>query len=162
MRRVSPGVKYCRTHLVRRLRSLDRLTKIREELLQTPHGTLMPLDHPLPPMGGSILAVPGVHDMLHEASGMVVAVSPIVGGTPIKGPADKLMSVLGMEVSAVGVARCYRDFLDVMVIDEQDAHLLERVEDLGIPAIATNTIMRDATSKAALAREVLDAAGVTY
>ena len=60
-----------------------------------------------------------------------------MGGTPIKGPADKLMSVLGMEVSAVGVARCYRDFLDVMVIDEQDAHLLERVEDLGIPAIAT-------------------------
>lgn len=113
-------------------------------------------------MGGSILAVPGVHEMLHEASGMVVAVSPIVGGTPIKGPADKLMSVLGMEVSAVGVARCYRDFLNVMVIDEQDAHLLERVEDLGIPAIATNTIMRDATSKAALAREVLDAAGVTY
>ena len=96
---------------------------------------------------GSILAVPGVHDILHEASGMVVAVSPIVGGAPIKGPADKLMSGLGMEVSAVGVARCYRDFLDVMVIDEQDAHLLERVEDLGIPAIATNTIMRDAARK---------------
>jgi hypothetical protein len=50
----------------------------------------------------------------------------------------------------------------VVVIDEQDAHLLERVEDLDIPAIATNTIMRDATSKAALAREVLDAAGATY
>ncbi len=111
---------------------------------------------------GSILAVPGVHDILHEASGMVVAVSPIVGGAPIKGPADKLMSGLGMEVSAAGVARCYRDFLDVMVIDEQDAHLLERVEDLGIPAIAANTIMRDATSKATLARTVLDAAGVTY
>ncbi len=111
---------------------------------------------------GSILAVPGVHDMLHEASGMVVAVSPIVGGAPIKGPADKLMSGLGMEVSAVGVARCYRDFLDVMVIDERDAHLLERVEELGIPAVATNTIMRDATSKAALACKVLDAAGVEY
>ncbi len=111
---------------------------------------------------GSILAVPGVHDILHEASGMVVAVSPIVGGAPIKGPADKLMSGLGMEVSAVGVARCYRDFLDVMLIDEQDAALLERVEDLGIPAIATNTIMRDAASKAALARKVLDAAGVAY
>src|SRR5689334_20571388 len=107
---------------------------------------------------GSILAIPGIHDALHEASGMVVAISPIVGGAPIKGPADKLMSGLGIEVSAVGVARCYRDFLDVMVIDEQDAHLLERVEDLGIPAVATNTIMRDAASKAALARAVLDAA----
>src|SRR5205085_1551200 len=72
---------------------------------------------------GSILAVPGIHDALHEASGMVVAVSPIVGGSPIKGPADKLMSGLGIEVSAVGVARCYRDFLDIMVIDQQDAHL---------------------------------------
>ncbi len=109
---------------------------------------------------GSILAVPGIHDMLHEASGMVVAVSPIVGGAPIKGPADKLMRGLGMEVSAVGVARCYRDFLDVLVIDEQDAHLLSRIEDLGIPTVATNTIMRDSAAKAALARKVLEAAGL--
>jgi len=109
---------------------------------------------------GSILAVPGIHDMLHEAGGMVVAVSPIVGGTPIKGPADKLMRGLGMEVSAVGVARCYRDFLDVLVIDEQDAHLLSRIEDLGIPTVATNTIMRDSAAKAALARKVLEAAGL--
>jgi LPPG:FO 2-phospho-L-lactate transferase len=110
---------------------------------------------------GAILAVPGIHDALHEASGMVVAVSPIVGGAPIKGPADKLMSGLGMEVSAVGVARRYRDFLDVMVIDEQDADLLPRIEDLGIPAIATNTIMRDNESKAALARTVIEAAGLS-
>jgi LPPG:FO 2-phospho-L-lactate transferase len=109
---------------------------------------------------GSILAVPGIHDALHEASGTVVAVSPIVGGAPIKGPADKLMRGLGMEVSAVGVARCYRDFLDVMVIDEQDAHLLSKIEDLGIPAVATNTIMRDGAAKAALARKVLEAAGL--
>lgn len=110
---------------------------------------------------GSILAVPGIHDALHEASGMVVAVSPIVSGAPIKGPADKLMSGMHMEVSAVGVARYYRDFLDVMVIDEQDAHLLSAIEDLGIPALATNTIMRDSTSKAALARAVLAAAGLS-
>lgn len=109
---------------------------------------------------GSILSVPGIHDTLHEASGMVVAVSPIVGGVPIKGPADKLMSGLRMEVSAVGVARYYRDFLDVMVIDEQDAPLLEAIEDLGIPALATNTIMRDAAAKKALAQAVLEAAGL--
>ena len=109
---------------------------------------------------GSILAVPGIHDALHEASGMVVAVSPIVGGAPIKGPADKLMSSLGIEVSPVGVARCYRDFLDVMVIDEQDAHLVSQIEDLGIPAVATNTIMRDLDAKATLARNVLEAAGL--
>jgi LPPG:FO 2-phospho-L-lactate transferase len=109
---------------------------------------------------GSILAVPGIHDALHEASGMVVAVSPIVGGTPIKGPADKLMRGLSMEVSAVGVARCYRDFLDVMVIDKQDEHLLSEIEDLGIPAVATNTIMHDMAAKAALAQKVLEVAGL--
>ena len=109
---------------------------------------------------GSILSVPGIHDALHEASGMIVAVSPIVGGAPIKGPADKLMSGLGMEVSAVGVARCSRDFLDVMVIDEQDAALATRIEDLGIPTVVTNTIMRDSEAKAALARVVLQAAGL--
>jgi LPPG:FO 2-phospho-L-lactate transferase len=111
---------------------------------------------------GSILAVPGIHDALHEASGMIVAVSPIVGGSPIKGPADKLMRGLGMEVSPVGVARCYRDFLDVMVIDERDSHLLPAIEDLGIPAVATNTIMRDSQAKAALARVVLEAAGLSF
>lgn len=109
---------------------------------------------------GSILAVPGIHDVLHEASGMVVAVSPLIGGAPIKGPADKLMRGLHLEVSAVGVARCYRDFLDVMVIDEQDAHLIGAIEDLGIPAIATDTIMRDSAVKAALARRVIEAAGL--
>src|SRR5579883_2318585 len=109
---------------------------------------------------GSILAVPGIHDALHEASGMVVAVSPLVGGAPIKGPADKLMRGLHMEVSAVGVARHYRDFLDVMVIDQQDAHLLDTIEDLGIPATATDTIMRDAAAKKALALTVLEAAGL--
>src|SRR5689334_4352573 len=111
---------------------------------------------------GTILAVPGIHDTLHEASGMVVAVSPIVAGAPIKGPADKLLRGMGREVSAVGVARCYRDFLDVMVLDEQDAHLIEAVEDLGIPAVATNTIMRDDISKANLARVVLEAAGLKH
>lgn len=109
---------------------------------------------------GSILAVSGIHDALHEASGMIVAVSPIIGGAPIKGPADKLMSGLGMEVSAVGVARCYRDFLDVMIIDQQDAQLVSEIEDLGIPTVTTNTIMHNSEAKAALAREVLEAAGL--
>ncbi len=111
---------------------------------------------------GSILAVPGIHDILHEASGMVVAVSPIVGGAPIKGPADKLMRGLGMDVSAVGVARCYRDFLDVMVIDEQDAHHVSAIEDLGIPTVVTNTIMRDDAAKTTLARGVLEATGINF
>lgn len=111
---------------------------------------------------GSILSVPGVHNVLHEAKGMVVAVSPIIGGAPIKGPADKLMSGLGLDVSAVGVARRYRDFLDVMVIDEQDKSLVTAIEDLGIPTVVTDTIMRDSATKKALAQTVLQAAGLTF
>ncbi len=71
------------------------------------------------------------------------------------------MRGLGMDVSAIGVARCYRDFLDVMVIDEQDVHLVSEIEDLGIPTVATNTIMRDDVAKATLAKSVLQAAGLT-
>ena len=125
--------------------------------LKTADAILLAPSNPIVSIG-SILAVPGIHDVLHEASGMIVAVSPIVGGSPIKGPADKLMSGLGIEVSAVGVARCYRDFLDVMVIDNQDAHLSSSIEDLGIPTVTTNTIMKDIASKTALARTVLAAA----
>jgi LPPG:FO 2-phospho-L-lactate transferase len=111
---------------------------------------------------GSILAVPGIHDALHEASGMIVAVSPIIGGSPIKGPADKLMRGLGIDVSVVGVARCYRDFLDVMVIDNRDAHLASEIEDLGIPTVTTNTVMSDMAAKATLARSVLEAAEIRF
>jgi LPPG:FO 2-phospho-L-lactate transferase len=131
------------------------------EAIKTAEAILIAPSNPIVSIG-SILAVPGVHDALHEASGMVVAVSPIVGGSPIKGPADKLMRGLGMEVSAVGVARCYRDFLDVMVIDEQDAQRAQEIEDLGIPTLVTNTIMRDLDAKVELARRVLGAAGLDY
>ena len=109
---------------------------------------------------GSILAVPGIHDVLHETSGMVVAISPIVRGVPIKGPADKLMRGMQIEVSAVGVTHCYRDFLDVMIIDEQDAHIAGEIEDLGIPTVVTNTIMSDLAAKTNLARCALIAAGM--
>jgi len=111
---------------------------------------------------GSILSVPGIHDVLHEAKGMIVAVSPIIGGAPIKGPADKLMNGLGLDVSAVGVARRYRDFLDVMVIDEQDKSLVTAIEDIGIPTVVTDTIMRDSATKKALAQTVLEAAGLSF
>ena len=129
--------------------------------LKTADAILLAPSNPIVSIG-SILAVPGIHDVLHETSGMIVAVSPIVGGAPIKGPADKLMRGMGIDVSAVGVARYYRDFLDVMVIDEQDAHLTGNIEDLGIPTVTTNTIMKDTASKVALARTVLAAAGLKY
>ena len=108
---------------------------------------------------GTILAVAGVRDAVQNTTAPVVAVSPIVGGATIKGPADRMMRGLGLEVSAVGVARAYADFLDVLVIDEQDRALAPRVEETGVRAVVADTIMRDLDAKTRLARVVLDAAG---
>ena len=92
---------------------------------------------------GTILALAGVRDALRTTDATIVGVSPIVGGATIKGPADRMMRGLGMEVSAVGVARAYADFLDVLVIDQQDADLAAGVEAEGVRAVVTDTIMRD-------------------
>jgi len=104
---------------------------------------------------GPILAVPGFRDHLRGARVPVVAVSPIVGGQALKGPADRMLATLGHEVSAVGVAALYADFLDGLVIDVQDAALAERVAGLGIAVHVTDTIMRDDDDRRCLAIETL-------
>jgi LPPG:FO 2-phospho-L-lactate transferase len=104
---------------------------------------------------GTILALPGVREAMRRTTARIVGVSPIVGGATIKGPADRMMRGLGMEVSAVGVARAYADFLDVMVIDNQDAELASGVEAEGVRAVVTDTIMRDLDVKRQLARVCL-------
>lgn len=91
---------------------------------------------------------------------MVTLISPIVGGATLKGPADRIMRELGMEVSPVGVARLYADFLDVMVMDQRDAALASRVEALGLDVVTTDTIMSSMDKKVALARTVLVSLGV--
>jgi LPPG:FO 2-phospho-L-lactate transferase len=110
---------------------------------------------------GPILAVPGVRQALIETNASVAAVSPIVGGQAIKGPADRMLASLGHDVSATGVARLYADFLDVLVLDQQDAALAPEVESLGVRAAVTDTIMRDAASRRALAEATLKAAGLS-
>src|ERR671932_129272 len=106
---------------------------------------------------GTILAVPGVRATLRQARACRLAISPIVGGGTIKGPADRMMRGLGWEVSAYGVADAFRDILDVMVIDRADAALAERIGGLGLEVVVADTIMRDAEAKAGLARVVLEA-----
>ncbi len=110
---------------------------------------------------GPILSVPGVRAALRATPAPIVAISPIVGGAAIKGPAVPLMQALQVEVSAVGIAHLYQDFLDVLVIDEVDAALAEQIEALGVRAVVTDTIMRGASEKAALARVALAAAELT-
>jgi LPPG:FO 2-phospho-L-lactate transferase len=106
---------------------------------------------------GPVLAVPGVRAALRGRRDRVVGVSPIVGGAPVRGPADRLMSPLGIEVSCVGVADVYRDFCSTLVIDARDARLAPAVESLGVRAVVADTVMRDARVAAALARHTLAA-----
>lgn len=106
---------------------------------------------------GPILALDGVRGAIRSARPKVVAVSPIVGGAAIKGPAAAMLEALGHEVSALGVARIYADLAATFVLDEQDRALVRDVEGLGLRAVATATIMRDDASRAALAQSVVDA-----
>jgi len=104
---------------------------------------------------GTILSVKGVRNTLKETRAKIVAISPIVGGAPIKGPADKLMRGLGLEVSAYSVAYLYRDFLDIFIIDNMDQTEKERIKGLGLHTIVTNTIMKSPRDKVRLAKAVL-------
>ncbi|MYA19517.1 MAG: 2-phospho-L-lactate transferase [Chloroflexi bacterium] len=105
-----------------------------------------------------LLAVPGVREALEGARGVRAAVSPIVGGEAVKGPAAAIMRSLGHEVSALGVARLYAGLIDVFVLDEVDAALADAVEALGLRAVVCETMMTSTARREALARRVLEAA----
>src|SRR5437762_2450949 len=116
--------------------------------------------HPLVSIG-PILAVPGMPELLDGARrrvARIVAVSGIIGGKALKGPADRMLASLGHEASAVGVARGYAGLIDAFVLDDVDAELAPAVEALGVRAVVTDTIMTDDASRARLARDVLAAA----
>jgi LPPG:FO 2-phospho-L-lactate transferase len=113
---------------------------------------------------GPILAVPGMSEALASARARgvsIVAVSGIVGGKALKGPADRMLTSLGHESSALGVARLYRGLIDVFALDNVDAALAPAVEELGLRAVVTDTIMTDDDSRARLARTVLAAVGAS-
>ena len=106
-----------------------------------------------------VLAVPGVRDALRDTSAPRVAVSPIVGGEAVKGPAAAMLRTLGHEVSALGVARLYTGLVDVFVLDEVDRALAPAVETLGMRVVVTDTMMTSPERRLALASEVVGAAG---
>jgi LPPG:FO 2-phospho-L-lactate transferase len=107
-----------------------------------------------------ILAVPAVRELLAARTVTCVAVSPIVAGRALRGPAAAMLESLGHEASPAGVAAIYQGLADVLVLDEQDAELASRVEQLGMRAVVVDTIMRDAAARERLARAALDAAGI--
>jgi LPPG:FO 2-phospho-L-lactate transferase len=104
---------------------------------------------------GPILAIPGVRTALAALRERVFAVSPIVGGTALKGPGAELMPVLGAEASAYGVARIYHDFCSTLVIDRVDEPDAERIRALGVVPAVTDTVMRDPDDATRLADFVL-------
>jgi len=106
---------------------------------------------------GPILAVPGVRDALVARREHTVAVSPIIAGAALKGPADRMMTELGMEPSVVGVARLYAPFACTLVVDIADADRAADVEAEGMECVVTPTIMTGPPEAAALARAVLKA-----
>jgi LPPG:FO 2-phospho-L-lactate transferase len=108
---------------------------------------------------GPILAIPGIEDATRRADAPVVGVSPIVGGAALRGPADELFRSLGGEASAAGVAVHYQQrypgLLDALVIDTQDAGLVERIRDTGIEPVVAPTVMRDTADRQRLAEAIL-------
>lgn len=107
---------------------------------------------------GPILAVAGIRPALETTRAVRVAISPIIAGQVVKGPAAKMMTTLGYEVSALGVARIYAGLIDLFVIDEQDRGLAPGVEALGMRCFVTDTMMTSMERKTELARDVLKAA----
>ena len=110
---------------------------------------------------GPILAVPGIRDALRRTVAPIVAVSPIVGGAAVSGPAGRLMEMMGWPSSIAGVAKAYEDFLDVLVVDEADQDPAQRLRTQGRRVECARTIMRSDEDKRAVARFVVDVCSTT-
>lgn len=106
-----------------------------------------------------ILSLPGLRDALEASGRPVIAVSPIVGGKAIKGPAAKMMTELGLPSTAMAVATHYASLIDGFVVDNADHEQADAIRDLGIQVLVTNTVMRTLDDRRALARACCDFAG---
>ena len=105
---------------------------------------------------GPLLAVPGITDALRSRRADTIAVSPIVAGAALKGPADRMLRELGHEASVVGVARIYRNLAATLVVDTSDAGLADAVEAEGMACVVTDTIMSSPEVAAVLSRRILE------
>jgi LPPG:FO 2-phospho-L-lactate transferase len=125
------------------------------EAIQEADGIVIPPSNPIASIG-TILAVPGIRQALTARHGRLVAVSPIVQGATLKGPADKLMLASGYEASALGVARYYGKLLDGFVLDSLDLAFTQAVQGMGIEVRAINTVMSSPDVRRALAKAVIE------
>jgi LPPG:FO 2-phospho-L-lactate transferase len=123
------------------------------EAIESAEGIVVCPSNPLISIG-PILSIPGAREALARSARPVVAVSPIIAGRALKGPAADMFSQLGLESSAAGVALFYRDFLDWLVVDEIDLDLVPRIEALGVRASTACTVMDSPAASTALAIKV--------
>jgi len=105
---------------------------------------------------GAILAVEDIKAAIVKSSAFKMAVSPIIAGKTVKGPADKMLKALDIRCDALGVAQCYQELIDMLVIDELDADLADSIESLGISTATTDTQMFDRTDKVRLGSFLVD------
>ncbi|MGP3790582.1 2-phospho-L-lactate transferase [Pseudomonas sp. B392_1p] len=105
---------------------------------------------------GPMLAIPGMRDALKATGKPVIAVSPIIGGQAVKGPAAKMMAELGMPSTALAVARHYQGVIDALVVDEVDRQAVSAIRDLGMACEATATLMHNDDDKVQLARMIME------
>ncbi len=105
-----------------------------------------------------IMAVPGIREALRESRARIAAVSPIVAGAAVSGPAGILMRAQGFPVSIAGVAEFYHDFLDLLVVDSKDRRMAEELQKSGMKVHCTQTLMRTQEDRIALAKAVLQLA----
>ena len=105
---------------------------------------------------GPILSVPGIVEALHGTRAPVLAVSPIVGGRAVSGPAGRLMAARGLPVSALGIAQSYAPWLDVLIIDDEDGALAPSIEAAGARPVVASTLMTGRVEEMRLARRVLE------
>ena len=104
---------------------------------------------------GPMLLVSGLRDALTAADAPIIAVSPLVGGRALKGPADRMMTTLGLESSAAGVAGLYAGLADGFVLDTEDAGLEPRIAAVGLRTLVTEAVMRDPADRGRLAAEIV-------
>jgi LPPG:FO 2-phospho-L-lactate transferase len=124
--------------------------------LRTAAGTILAPSNPFVSLG-PILALAGVRKTLARLRGRVAAISPIVGGRTIKGPADRMLRGLGMAVSPVSIAKLYRDIVGIFVLDKIDRRYAGAIEKLAMRTVVTDTIMSTPSRAARLAEVVLRA-----
>lgn len=126
------------------------------DALRTADAVLLCPSNPITSIG-PILAVPGLVEALQSTEAIVAAVSPIVGGDAVSGPAGRLMAAAGLPVSATGVARAYGGWLDLLVFDEQDRALAPEIRSAGAAPVVAPTMMSSRDAEVTLARHVVAA-----